>query len=389
MVKRDVAKPETRGAKDKKIVFIQTNYPDFLDCFYRKNPDWISLDYEGVKSKLLGDEIFGSADFYGRALKKFGWISVELIVNDFNQQSLWAKENGLSVKKGPSLLRWVPGRYKGIFGLNNWIKKIVFSQIKKIQPKVLYIHDLNIFNKNDIRIFKSWGIRVVGQIAYPLPLDMESLREYDLIVSSFRHYVKLFRSMGIKSAYLRWCFEKDVIKKVKPKKIRKIDVSFVGGFSPHHSNGNKVLEDLAREVKVDFWGYGINFLMPGSPIRKTYHGQAFGKEMYKIFANSKIVVNRHIGVSGKSANNMRMFEATGMGALLITDAKKNMDEFFEVGKEVLTYKNSKELITTVKDYLKRDDAREQIAKRGQKKTLKEHTYSVRMAELNNILLEFV
>lgn len=384
MVKRKLIRNKTTEYRRKKIVFIQTNYPDFLVEFYKANPNWPKWNYPKTKKKLL-DELFGSADFYGKSLYRLGWAYDELIINDFNQQSKWAKANGVNVKSEPFWTKYIPGSLRNLLGLNGWAKKIAFAQIQKIKPDVLYIHDLNIFNSTDLIRFKRSGIRIIGQIAYPLPIDMRPLKEYDLIISSFHHYVELFRSMGIKSEYLRWCFEKSILNRIKVPGRKKYDVSFVGGFSPHHKEGNRMFEKLAREIKVDFWGYGVNYLMPNSPIKKRFHGLAFGKKMYEVFADSKIVINRHIGVAKKSANNMRMFEATGMGALLLTDHKSNMNEFFDTNREVVTYKSSKDLISKVKKYLKDDKARKIIAKRGQARTIRDHTYEVRMKELDSIL----
>ena len=39
------------------------------------------------------------------------------------------------------------------------------------------------------------------------------------------------------------------------------------------------------------------------------------------------------------ANNMRLYEATGVGALLVTDWKENLGEMFEPGKEVVAYRS--------------------------------------------------
>ena len=47
---------------------------------------------------------------------------------------------------------------------------------------------------------------------------------------------------------------------------------------------------------------------------------------------TRIVVNRHIDVAEGYANNMRLYEATGMGALLITDRGRNLGELFEPGR---------------------------------------------------------
>jgi spore maturation protein CgeB len=84
-----------------------------------------------------------------------------------------------------------------------------------------------------------------------------------------------------------------------------------------------------------------------------------------------------------------MFEATGMGALLITDSKKNMDEFFKSGSEVITYKSAEDLTAKIKYYLKNEKERLKIAKSGQKRTLKDHTYKKRMIELDKILRKYI
>lgn len=194
--------------------------------------------------------------------------------------------------------------------------------------------------------------------------------------------------MGIKSEYLRWCFEASIAKELG-RRQKKYDIVFVGGYSPHHGQGSKVLEQLAKKIQVDFWGYGEQSLSPTSPIRQNFHGQAWGREMYKIFGEAKIVVNRHINVAGNVANNMRMFDVTGMGTLLITDSKPNMGEFFEVGKEVVTYKNGDDLVKKVKYYLDRPNERVAIAKAGQKRTLGDHSYAVRMRELDAILRAYL
>lgn len=371
-----------------KIIFVQTNYPVFLKSFYKENRNWKDLSYEKLMN-TWAEKWFGTADFYSKHLKKYGWDGKEVIINDWNSQSKWAKENGLKIKKEElPLTGFLPPMLKNLISAQRWIPKILLEQVKKFKPDVIYSHNVSIFLSNDLKKIKKYTKLLVGQIASPLPINKAPLYKFDLIITSFPHFVNKFERMGIKSEYLKWCAEKSVLTKIGKRK-RIYDVTYVGAFTPHHSKGNKKFEALARETKVDFWGYGINTLLPGSPIKKTYHGQAWGKEMYEIFAKSKIVINRHIDAAGNYANNMRMFEATAMGALLITDSKKNMDEFFRVGEEVITYKDSSDLIEKVKYYLKHDKEKQKIAKAGQKRTLEDHTYGVRMKRLDEILKKYL
>ncbi len=371
-----------------KILFLQTNYPGFLDDFYKKTNNWEELSYSQLKKKWT-QRWFGNSNFYSKHLKDRGWNANEFIVNDWNLQSKWASENGLTLnQKNINLPKFIPESIKNTLGLRQWVKKVLFAQIKKNKPEVVYIFDLSLLGISELRQIKKRVRLLVAQTATVLPPNQRKLKEYDLIISSFPHYVSRFKQSGIKSEYLKWCTEKSIPEKIGYKR-KKYEVVYIGAFTPAHSKGNKALEKLAKATKVDFWGYGEKTLIPGSQIKKTFHGNAWGRDMYEIYARSKIVVNRHINVSENYANNMRMFEATGMGALLITEDKPNMKDFFEVGKEVITYKNNDDLIDKVKYFIDNPLEREKIAIAGQNRTLKDHSYEVRMKELNKILNKYL
>jgi spore maturation protein CgeB len=84
---------------------------------------------------------------------------------------------------------------------------------------------------------------------------------------------------------------------------------------------------------------------------------------------------------------MRLFEATGMGALLLTEAAPNLGELFVPGQEVGTYAGADELVARIRALLDDEDRRAAIAAAGQRRTLADHTYERRMVELDRILRE--
>ena len=364
-----------------KILFVQTNYPGFLDSFYSKDDNWERLSYKEIK-KRWAKEWFGSANFYSMHLVKLGWRCEEVIANDFKSQKKWAEENKLKVvfneNKYASRL---PAILKHFFRVNGWTKEILFAQVEKFKPDVIYFHDLWLMNKGDILSLKKKTKLIVGQIASPIPPFHDTLRTYDLIITSLPNFIEKFKSIGVKTEYLKWCFEKSIAKKINKKK-RIYDTVFVGSFTHLHTKGGDMFQYLSKKIKLDLWGYG-------NPDYPNYHGHAAGREMYEIFAKSKIVINRHIDLSEDYANNMRLYEATGMGALLITDNKKNMEEFFRVGKEVIVYTSYNDLVRKVKYYLAHPSERMKIARAGQKRTIRDHSYEVRMKELDKILRKYL
>ena len=54
-------------------------------------------------------------------------------------------------------------------------------------------------------------------------------------------------------------------------------------------------------------------------------------------------------------------------------------------KEIIVYHNKNDLIEKINYYLENNEAREQIAKAGQKKTLEHHNIEIRIDELLNII----
>ncbi|ETR64862.1 MAG: hypothetical protein OMM_15232, partial [Candidatus Magnetoglobus multicellularis str. Araruama] len=112
----------------------------------------------------------------------------------------------------------------------------------------------------------------------------------------------------------------------------------------------------------------------------------YGLDMFRLLAQSRITINRHVDAAENNANNMRLFEATGCGALLITDYKDNLDELFEIGKEVIAYHSPEECVELIKYYLNHPDEAQKIARAGQERTLRDHSYSLRMKQTSEILL---
>ena len=107
--------------------------------------------------------------------------------------------------------------------------------------------------------------------------------------------------------------------------------------------------------------------------------------MYRVLARSRISVNYHIELAGPFANNMRLYETTGVGTLLLTDWKENLSELFEPDVEVVAYHSPDDCVEKIKHLLSHESERARIAQSGQARTLRDHTYKSRMAELAAIV----
>ena len=115
--------------------------------------------------------------------------------------------------------------------------------------------------------------------------------------------------------------------------------------------------------------------------------------MYGTLRNSRITLNLHAinDVRGAAAtnfaNNMRLSDASGVGTCLLTDAKDNLSDMFKPEEEVVTFADVDECVEKIRYLLDHDDERRTIARAGQERTLRDHTYGKRIAELAEVLDE--
>jgi hypothetical protein len=372
-----------------RIAVVDTTYPAFLAERYAADPQLARRPYDDQLASLLAAG-FGTSDAYSTHLRTLGHETIDVIANADVLQLRWAREHGVAGALRGLALR-LPGA-RGDAVRRRFRIEVLEQQLDAFAPDVVYLQDLWLLDRAALDRQRGRGRLVAGQIA-STPPDAEVLRGFDLLLTSFPQFVDRFRALGVDSEYLRIAFHTDVLRRLRAERIepdphaeRPIDVAFVGGLSPRvHGEGVRLLERVCAACDVDVWGWGADELPANSPIRRRYRGEAWGLEMYRVLARSRIALNRHIAAAEGHANNMRLYEATGVGAMLLTDAGSNLDELFAPRREVAVYDHADDVIQQIQHYLAHDDERVAVATAGQARTLSEHTYEQRMRELAAIL----
>lgn len=366
-----------------KIFYINVYYPRFIKNFYKKYPTIKHASYQHQLDAIY-NESYGISNFYPLNFKKLGHTVQSVVVNAPDLQKRWAKEqkfNIFSVKD--AIIPHIPlirAKHR-----NRWETDILEEKIKRFQPDVIFMQNISYLDHQFVSHLKQYTRLMVGQIASRLP-PKEQLAPFDLIFGSLPNLLEKIKSFGCSTQYLPLGFEKMLLNRL-PSVERDINCSFIGGLAKgEHAHRTKMLNTVGSKIKLDFFGYGNKYLKPNLPLLK-YHGEIGGIDMYTKLLQSKITLNSHSEISKNYANNMRLFEATGCGALLITDWKENLQNFFKIDKEIVTYKTFDELIKKIKYYSKNDNVREKIAKAGQKKTLTKHTYFNRVEIINKHIIK--
>ncbi len=367
-----------------RILILDTYYLPFLSSFYSRHQQASKASYD-EQWGLIISECFGTSDFYSSNLQQLGHEATEVITNCEPMQRQWAKEQGIHLEADRG---WALTTRKGIIPWISrphnldWSYKVLAAQVKAYRPDVLYVQDMNSLSASFLHEIKP-GVRlIVGQIACPI-VPGSDFSEYDLILSSFPHFVERFRSDGLASEYFNLGFEPKVLDRLSSGTHH--DVVFVGSLSPDHARRLKLLETVARSHSLEVWGHKTGPFERNSPLRDKYHGEAWALEMYQILHDADVVLNHHIDLAASYANNMRLFETSGTGSMLLTDWKVNLHELFEPGKEVIAYRTPEECNELIEYYLEHKEERKAVAAAGQRRTLRDHTYYHRMQQLTSIL----
>ncbi len=389
-----------------KILILNTDYPGFLQAFYGEHPGLARQSYaEQMRARM--ETLFGVADFYSRNLRLLGHEAIDIHANNPHMQGAWAREHGLALPAPPAAppaagrllgtarrlaartpLRHLKAALRPLLPSAPdpaaWMYEILGPQIRHYRPDVLLNQDLSL-SAEFLRDHKPHIGLLVGQHASPLP--DQDFRVYDLMLSSLPNLVEHFARAGLPAELHRFGFEPAVLPRLAGV-ARAVPVSFAGSVFSAHASRREWLAAVCREVPVHVWGQGAAEAIPLTASGGSRRGPVWGLEMYRTLAASRITLNHHIDVAGPYANNMRLYEATGAGALLVTDWKANLDTLFEPGKEVVSYRTAGECVELLRHYLAHESERAAIAAAGQARTLREHTYLRRMEELLAILRRY-
>lgn len=389
-----------------RFLILNTDYPTFLEWLYRQHPGLESRSYR-AQLEVRYESGFGVGDFYSRNLRELGHEAYDVYSNNQFLQQAWMFDHTSHATKQRGILhRWIRivqdvRRWSSRMPVQ-WLKplvrplvkqwdlyrdevyRILRAQIEYYRPDVLLNQAMDGIAPCFLREVKDHVRFLIGQHAATRLQETENFRCYDLVISSFQPTVDYFLTKGIPAVLHRLGFEPHMLSGLTPAH-RPHPVSFVGSLSKVHKSRTLWLESLCEQIQeLRIWGTGIEQLPADSPLRTRYEGPAWGRDMYQILGNSKITLNHH-GDVAPYANNCRLYEATGVGSMLITDWKANLADLFASGREVVAYRSAEECAEQVRYYLDHDGERAAIARGGQQRTLREHTYRLRMHELIDIV----
>jgi hypothetical protein len=384
-----------------RIIVLNADYPRFLAWSYRRQPGLENASY-ATQRAARNASLFGVADFYSRNFAASGHQAAEIHVNNPWLQAAWAREHGIAIEAPEPagaeerrvLPAWLQAAVKPFkpmlrplarkIGLSPRLdaqaESILLAQIEDFQPDLILNQDVFHVDTGLMRRIRSIGNpTLIGQVGIE-PSRGEDWTVYDLMISQLPTTVNFFRALGVRSEVSHLAFEPAVLDAL-PDVAADIDISFVGTVSVDHRQRIALLEAVAGRYDLKLWGNRPQALPAASPLHRCFQGEVWGADMYQVLRRSRITLNSHIDMAGNEAGNMRLFEATGVGAFLLTDFKDNLDTLFAPGREVAVWRSVDDCLKAIGRMIGDDGGRAAIARAGQARTMAQHTYRHRTAEI--------
>lgn len=361
-----------------------------LAALFAQDAQPLCEDYASSLEGLLR-EVFVGTDFWSRAIPAgCGLELMEVVLNCKPLQEQWASENGVPTDE------------------DGWMRSILCEQVQRFDPEVVIFHDQEYLDAGfQAEVLRHCRPRLVVAWDGIARCDPRRFAHCQLVLTNFPFVRDFYRSAGMRSEMLPYSFHADITERIGGLD-RIYPLTFAGSLvvrSDLHLRRLRLVGELARRFPLTVratgsilqwkwteraqrrrlrhlqWGEAMDVHRLG----RANLGAVHGLPMYRFFGESLVTFNVHIDNARNVASNMRLFEASGMGACLLTDGGVGMQDYFEPDKEVVLYRTPDEAVEKARWLLDNPEKAREIGEAGFQRTLSDHTFEKRIPLLKTLL----
>jgi spore maturation protein CgeB len=371
------------------VLFLEEDYNLFFTRYFNEHPEAELKSFQELTNYFISLNYY-KVGAYAHAFEKMNVPAEMIILNCLPLQLKWMKEHkyGLYVqwKLGRSW-RSFQARVLGRFDTFQMFRnRILLEQVRALKPDVIYIHsgvpvDSNLLlelKKNVKLLVLQWNTELLE--AFPF-------EKFDAVFTSVSRLQNHFsKSLGVPSSIIQQAFEEDILTRLPVPLAVPGKAVFIGSFNPLiHQNRIDLIQYLVEHSDLDIYAPDVSAFNGHPDVARHFKGSVGGLKMYETYRNYKIAVHFPMQMSvdknSNEAGAKRLFEVTGVGTMLLCLEQDNLKDFFEIGKEIVTFKDKEDCLVKLNYYLAHEEERAAIAKAGQMRTLREHTFARRAEQL--------
>ena len=272
----------------------------------------------------------------------------------------------------------------------------------RIRPDIVVVLDGLMFDVAQIDTMRRLGIRTaIWFTDDPYYTDMTSsiAPHYDDVFTLELSCVEFYRSLGCSRVYyLPLGTYPTEFRPRNPERKLRHDICFIGSaYWKRVRFFDQVTAYLASKdthISGIWWERLRDFRLLE---RKIELGRWMGpRETADMYNGAKIAINMHRAHDDETFNNNsagilavspnpRTFEIASCATLQLTDIRDDLVSFYTPDVDIVTYSSPQEMVEKIEYYLIHEDERREIAKRGMERTLRQHTYAIRLDTMLNLL----
>jgi hypothetical protein len=341
----------------------------------------LGLSYEEYYAWLMAQRL-GMSDFLTFYMNEAGWRAREVVpVDEILLEKLPVSVRPSARKRAHQLLRRIASSpVKDFLTLrsineNEQIRREnkYEAYINSFKPDVIFIREPCHVDGRFWDRFRDRCLIVGFTGCTTLDPWNWNTHRHDVIFTLTEEYLNFFRAEGVESHLFSYGIDERLARDLSGAG-KKYDCAFVGYLGVLDQRvKTKLMESIAQQVDFKWWGIKGPEIDEQSALHKTWQGPVAGIDMFRIYKESKIVVNEYPEMAMSKNVNMRTMEVLNVGSFLLTRAASNI-EWLEKAGALVTFNSPEDCLKKIKHYLADEGSREKIAAQGLQTALENFNY---------------
>jgi hypothetical protein len=337
------------------------------------------LDLDGYYRWVMDLQI-GLSDFLTRPMNDAGWTAREVFAGDPVYVEKLCRGNGTPTRLGLAL-RHLGGltlkqamRFDWSSGYarrrREWILR---EHVRRFRPDVILAREPS---HVDGRFFDQFREHCLFASVIACNTNHAvnwSEHRSDVIFTLTTEYETFFCVQGIESHRFDYGVDPRVAEGVAG--LPKVhDCTFVGYLGqPTQRRKSELFEEVAARIGLKWWGVKGPDIARYPHLEAAWQGEAAGREMFRIYKQSRVVLNDYVDMAAGQAVNLRIKEVLGVGTMLLTRGAPNLAALEREGA-LATFRDAEDCVKKATHFLSREDEREAVAAKGFEVALRDFNY---------------
>lgn len=316
---------------------------------------------------------------------------------------------------------------------------LVLGELAEYRPDVLLVHSPRWLQDDFLAATKEYVPSLRATVAFEGGLiRASSLRHFDLVLVGYPTQLAEARDLGLRAELVYHTFDPDIADALGPVGPEEplFDFTFAGssgyGMGVHHNPRYWALVELLLRTPLHAWLQEIAIYdreqlptadgaaraaaearklletmtpadalrtlterfaapdrQPPFPLASVFQQRCrsalYGLDLFRLLRRSRVTFNQHHTFVRGAVGNSRLFEATGIGTCLLTDAGSNLAELFEPDREVVVYHSTEEAVEKLRWLLDHESERRAIADAGRRRALEQHSFGKRCERMDQAI----